>query len=93
MTISVLDPTHETVSKGCELAPRLVSLRGKVVGVISNGKKGTAPLFEHLQELLCKKHSVLRVDLLVKRNYSAPAEDEILQQVADWDVAITGVGD
>ncbi len=93
MTISVLDPTHETASKGYELAPRLESLEGKVVGVISNGKMGTAPLFEHLQSLLCSQHSVSRVELLVKRNYSAPAEREILETAADWDAAITGVGD
>jgi hypothetical protein len=42
MTIRVLNPTSESVVATLNPAPRLVSLEGKTVGLISNGKEGTA---------------------------------------------------
>jgi hypothetical protein len=89
----VLDPSHEAVAAGVELAARLDSLKGKTVGFVSNGKEGTIAFFSHLERLLREQCEVADVQLLTKGNYSAPAEVAILAQTVGWDVAFTGLGD
>jgi|TARA_B110000971_G_scaffold124951_1_gene127916 hypothetical protein len=93
MTICVLNPTSESVVVTLEPAPRLQSLEGKTVGLISNGKEGTAGFFAHVDRLLRERYQVAEVILRTKSNYSAPAEDEIIDDAKSWDLAITGLGD
>jgi len=76
-----------------EPAPRLQSLKGKTVGLISNGKEGTAGFFAHVDRLLRERYQVAEVILRTKSNYSAPAEHEIIDDAKSWDLAITGLGD
>ena len=93
MTIRVLNPTSESTVVALEPAPRLQSLEGKTVGLISNGKEGTAGFFAHVDRLLRERYGVAKVILRTKSNYSAPAEDEIIDEARNWDLAITGLGD
>ena len=93
MTIRVLNPTSESTVVTLEPAPRLQSLEGKTVGLISNGKEGTAGFFAHVDRLLREHYQVAEVILRTKSNYSAPAEDEIIDEARNWDLAITGLGD
>ena len=93
MSIQVLNPTHEGDFKSFKVAEGLKSLKGAKVGIISNGKKGTFHFFNALEELLVKNHGVKKVIRVVKKNYSAPAEEEIMKEVNKWDAAIAGVGD
>ena len=93
MTIRVLNPTSESMVAALEPAPRLQSLEGKTVGLISNGKEGTAGFFAHVDRLLRERYQVAEVILRTKSNYSAPAEDEIIDDAKSWDLAITGLGD
>jgi hypothetical protein len=76
-----------------EPAPRLQSLKGKTVGLISNSKEGTAGFFAHVDRLLRERYQVAEVILRTKSNYSAPAENEIIDDAKSWDLAITGLGD
>jgi hypothetical protein len=71
----------------------LQSLKGKTVGLISNGKEGTAGFFAHVDRLLRERYQVAEVILRTKSNYSAPAENEIIDDAKSWDLAITGLGD
>ena len=93
MTIEVLDPTHEGDSREFKIASGLKDLKGLRIGLISNGKRGTLPFFNALEELLKSKYEVREVIRLVKKNYSAPAEEEIMTEVKKWDAVIAGVGD
>ncbi|MBT6056624.1 MAG: hypothetical protein HOG51_01205 [Gammaproteobacteria bacterium] len=93
MTIRVLNPTSESPVVTLEPAPRLQGLEGKTVGLISNGKEGTAGFFAHVDRLLRERYRVAEVILRTKSNYSAPAEDEIIDEARNWDLAITGLGD
>lgn len=93
MTIRVLNPTSESKVTALEPAPRLQSLKGKTVGLISNGKEGTAGFFAHVDRLLRERYQVAEVILRTKSNYSAPAEDEIIEEAGNWDLAISGLGD
>jgi hypothetical protein len=93
MTLRVLDPTSENEVDEPEVAPRLGSLAGKTVGFISNGKEGTEGFFSHLDRLLRERLEVANVVWRTKSNYSAPAEQDIIDEARDWDLAITGLGD
>ena len=89
----MFNPTSESKVITSEAAPRLNSLKGKTVGLISNGKEGTAGFFAHVDRLLRERYQVAEVVLRTKSNYSAPAEDEIIDEAKNWDLAITGLGD
>jgi hypothetical protein len=93
MTYQVLNPTSEVSPETLTTAPRLQSLTGATVGVISNGKEGTKGFFAHLERILVDQLQVASVVLRRKSNYSAPAERSIVEEAAGWDVAITGIGD
>ena len=93
MKFRVLNPTSEAVVETMQPAPRLKSLTGKTVGLISNGKKGTAGFFTHIDRLLRERYQVAKVVLRTKSNYSAPAEDEIIDEARNWDLVISGLGD
>jgi hypothetical protein len=89
----VLDPTNELKAAGVELAPRLASLEGLTVGIVSNAKEGTKGYFAHLERLLREEMGVAEVVLREKSNYSAPADAHIMQEITNWHAVFTGVGD
>ena len=89
----VLDPTFEETAVGFTPTPRLGDLRGTTVGIISNGKEGTAHFFAHMEAVLRDRFGVGSVVQRVKYSLSAPAEPAIMNEAATWDVAIAGVGD
>ena len=93
MAFQVLDPTNESAPPLGQLAPRPTSLRGKAVGLISNGKEGTKGYFTHLERMLREEFGVANVISRVKSNYSAPADGYIVSEIANWDAIVTGIGD
>ena len=93
MTFHVLDPTPEKTPAVGQLAPRLLSLEGRTIGFISNGKEGTKGFFRHLDRMLREEHGVARVVSRTKSNYSAPADAHIAAEIGQWDAVISGIGD
>jgi len=93
VSIEILDPTYGGGAAPFAMAGRLQSLAGKTVGIISNGKKGTRPVFSALERELQETCGVASVERLTKSNYSAPADSEIMAAAERWDLAFTGIGD
>jgi len=93
MVLQVLDPTNEAAPPVGQRAPRLVSLAGKTVGFISNGKEGTTGFFAHLERMLREQLGVAEVIRRVKSNYSAPADPDIVDELRRWQAVVTGIGD
>jgi hypothetical protein len=93
MILQVLDPTNETTPPFGQAAPRPISLTGKTVGFISNGKEGTRSFFTHLDRMLREEFGATEVVLRVKSNYSAPADRDIVDEIARWQAVVTGIGD
>ncbi len=92
MTIEVLDPSHGEEPTVFNPAPRLDGLSEAVVGIISNGKQGTLPFFDALErELLAL--GVGAVDRVTKGNYSAPAEQPVMDRAKRWNALVAGIGD
>lgn len=93
MSFRVLDPTPEKVTPVGTPAVRLDTLRGKTVGLISNGKEGSKGFFAHIENVLRTEHGVANVVLRTKPNYSAPAPASIVAEIRSWDAVISGIGD
>ena len=89
----VLDPTNEMKAAGINLAPRLASLQGKTIGIITNAKEGTKGYFTHLELLLRKELGAAQVVWREKSNYSAPADAHIVEEIPNWHAVFAGVGD
>jgi hypothetical protein len=93
MVFQVLDPTNETAPPFGQPAPRTASLAGRTVGIISNGKEGTKGFFAHLDRMLREEFGVADVVLRTKSNFSAPADRDIVDEIARWHAVVTGIGD
>ena len=93
MSIRFLDPTHESGSAEFKPAPRLASLEGATIAIISNGKKNTKPFFDAVEKALRDRQGVADVVRLTKSNYSAPVEAELLVEAEKWQALISGIGD
>ena len=89
----VFDPTNEAKDVGARLAPRLASLAGCTVGIITNAKEGTKGYFTHLERLLRSELGVKEIVWRQKTNYSAPCDAAIVQEITNWHAVFTGVGD
>lgn len=93
MTIEILDPTHESDTMAFALAARLPTLQGATVGIISNGKRNTAPFFDAYEKELRETYRVANVVRRIKSNYSAPADRAIVEEAQSWDIVVAGIGD
>lgn len=93
MPLQVLDPTNETAPPLGQRAPRPISLAGRTVGFISNGKEGTTGFFHHLDRILREECGVADVVFRKKSNYSAPADLDIVDELRRWQAVVTGIGD
>ena len=91
--ITVLDPSYDEVATPFERPDRPATLAGRTVGIISNGKAGTRPFFDHLERILREEWGVAEVVRRTKSNYSAPAEASLIDEAAGWAVLFAGVGD
>lgn len=91
MPIEVLDPSNEEEPEPFTAAGRLDTLRGATIGLLSNGKQGTVVFFDALERELRDRGA--EVERVVKGNYSAPAEPEIIDRAKRWQAVVAGVGD
>lgn len=93
MPIEVLDPTYGEAAAAFSVAPRLATLEGATVGIISNGKLGTKAFFDAFEQGLRDRYGVADVVRVTKPNYSAPAGVEIMDQAKRWHALVAGIGD
>lgn len=91
--MKVLSPVGEKkhIDVGRELAPRLATLSGKVVGLIDDGV-GKA-YFQRIEELLKEKVKPAQIIRKVKPHLSQPSPTELLDEVVKaCKAVIVGVG-
>ena len=91
--MELLDPSHAHQNGGSTPPSRLSTLEGAVIGVISNGKENTVPFFDRVESILRDSYGVSEVVRRTKRNYSAPAEADLMAEAIGWDAVLSGVGD
>lgn len=94
MSFRVFDPTEGPAPTVFTAAARPVSLAGKVVGILDNGKAKSDLLLREIQALLRSEAAVTDFVLLRKTSAYRPAPDEQLDDLARRvDALVTGIGD
>ena len=94
MSFPVFDPTDEPVATSFARADRPLSLKGKVIGILDNGKAKSDVLLREIDALLRAEAGVSDVVMLRKPSAFRPAPDEQLDDLARrTDAVVTGVGD
>ena len=92
MILRVFDPTNEVKLAGIQPAVRPPSLKGKVIGFISNGKEGTKGYFTQLDRMLREDLGVADVVWRTKST-TARGRRPHRREVKEWHAVVTGVGD
>ena len=94
MAFELLDPTGRTPQTGFAHAPRLRSLDGLRIGLLSNGKVNADRLLRMTAEHFVANHGCEIVCDTVKRNASRIVDPQVLRDLShDVDFLITAVGD
>ena len=92
--MKLVDPTGLHPEQNHTRAPKLASLDGKVVGLLSNGKLNADLLLEETAKLFESRHGCRVNKIRYKSNPSAPAEVETIDAVAaESDFMLTATGD
>jgi len=79
-------------SKGC--APRLGSLEGLKIGLLTNGKHNADVLLKETAALFAHEHGCEVVQFADKQHAGKPASPELIRELADQaDFLITAMGD
>jgi hypothetical protein len=92
MTIRVLDPRLDPEGEPLALAPAVASLDGATIGLLDNGKIGTARFYDHLEPLL-RRHGIRDFVRRRKPDSSRPVPRAVLDDLAAADAIVSGIGD
>ncbi len=93
-TLTVLDPTAETVNVPAHMAQRPSTLESQRIGLLANGKANSEELLQAVLGQLAKNYDFATVATRNKGNASRPAPSEIMAELKrECDVVITATGD
>jgi len=91
---TLVDPTTQPLASSFSLAPRLLDLRGKRIGLIDDSKTNAKELLEELAALLEDRYETTVAMYHRKPSASKPADPKAVDRMADeCDAAIVAVGD
>ena len=92
--LRILDPTVEALPDNTLMATRPADLNGKVVGLLSNGKRNSENLLDALCSLLQDTYELGEVVRSNKGDSSRPAPSAIMDELLEkCDLVITATGD
>jgi hypothetical protein len=91
--IKFLDPRAAVNPKDRPLVPGLVSLEGKVIGIIDNGQSNSTNMFQELAKLIEERLQVKEVIFKTKPTHMQGAPKPIIEEMINrCDAVITGLG-
>ena len=94
MTIKYLNPVQEPGIAPASLAPRLASLEGMTLGLLSNGKTNAGKLLRMIAEELGNEFQLKGVVDANKGSAGNNCPPDVLEDLLDKsDAVITGLGD
>ncbi|MEM7018584.1 MAG: hypothetical protein AAF512_14735 [Pseudomonadota bacterium] len=92
--MKLYDPTTGPAEHKNARAPQLASLNGLTIGLLSNSKVNADVLLKETAAIFAEKHGCKVIDLKFKRNASAPAPKETIEELsAECDFLLTASGD
>ncbi|WP_413299901.1 hypothetical protein AA0X95_17095 [Bacillus sp. 1P10SD] len=88
-------PKSNTINNAEFLRPRLQSLKGKRIALLSNKKANAAEVLMKAGELLRTKCGIIGFDFFEKDNASYPAPERIIDEILKdkYDAAVVSLGD
>ena len=90
----LIDPTGSCDIRHNIRAPRLDSIQGLTVGLLSNSKAKADVLLRETASLFKKEHECVILDVIYKHNASQPAPRQLIDKLAkDCDLLLTATGD
>ena len=92
MTLRVLDPRLDPEGEATHMAPALASLDGALVALLDNAKIGTARFYDQVETLL-RKHGAREIVRRRKPDSSRPVPRAMLDELAQADAIVSGIGD
>lgn len=93
-TMRIVNPAGEDVRRPLELAPRLLSLKGKRIAIVDNTKHMAHVFLSELERLLQEKYEVSGFEYYRKPHASVPIPPDVLQRlVTSCDALVHGVAD
>jgi len=93
MSIRVFDPTAEDATATTTGTRRLVSLEGRTVGLLDNGKFHVRELLDHVEAILLSQYGVAQVLRFRKPDASRPAPQAVMVDMQRCEAIISAVGD
>jgi hypothetical protein len=91
--LKMLDPRATVNPEERPLMPGLVSLAGKVIGIIDNGQSNSTAMFQELAKLIHEKYQTAEVLFKTKPSHMQGAPGPIIEEfVSRCDAVITGLG-
>ena len=93
MSIRVFDPTAEDAAATTPGTPRLVSLPGRTIGLLDNGKFHVRELLDHVAAMLHSQYGVAQVWRFRKPDASRPAPPAVMADMQRCEAIIAAVGD
>ena len=91
--VRVLDPVGKPREERAEMAARLATVSGKVLGLLSNGWRSFDAMTERFSDLALEKFEAREVICRKSPNAASGAPKETLDELASVsDAAIVGVG-
>ena len=93
MRIRVFDPTAEDAAATTTGTRRLVSLVGRTIGLLDNGKFHVRELLDHVEETLRAQYGVAQVWRFRKPDASRPAPPAVMAEMQRCEAIISAVGD
>jgi hypothetical protein len=92
--MKLVDPTAPSAALANARAPKLASLEGLTIGLLSNRKLNADLMLRETAALFAERHGCRVATLVEKNNASAPAgERRIAALIERSDFLITGLGD
>ena len=90
----LVDPTTQPLVASFSVAPRLLDIRGKRIGLIDDSKTNAKELLEDLATILEDRYETTVALYHRKPSASKPADPLVVEQLAkECDGAIVAVGD
>ena len=89
-----LDPRGGSMHENTGIAPRLSSLNGMVIGLLSNNKPNSELLLRDVADMLKRQYAVKDVVEANKGSHRIPAPTEMIADLAErCDVVITATAE
>ena len=91
--MKILNPTAEIEAEPASMAAGLLSLEGRRVGLLDNGKVQVGRFYDHLEALLREEYGVAEVVRRRKADPSRPVPPPLLAELSACDAIVSAVGD